>query len=202
MKLAFFDVDTQYDFINKRGKLPVRGAYRIVPNLRKLTNFAAKEHIPIISSADAHLVTDSEFRLFPQHCVQKSAGQRKIRATLLKKNVVIKNKRYTPNTLLRILRNYPQIIIEKQRLDVFTNPNAQSLLRKIEVFCVYGVVTEYCVRAAVEGLLKLRKTVYIVTDAIRHIDRRKANRVLSGFKKRGVRLITTGRLLKSISKTI
>ncbi|MDD2654617.1 MAG: isochorismatase family protein, partial [Candidatus Omnitrophica bacterium] len=68
-KIAFVDIDTQFDFMKKKGRLSIRGAERIIPNLRKLTQFADKYKINIIASVDAHSVRDPEFKLFPAHCV-------------------------------------------------------------------------------------------------------------------------------------
>jgi nicotinamidase-related amidase len=48
-----------------------------------------------------------------------------------------------------------QIIVEKQALDVFSNPNFPALLDRLAAdrYVVYGVATDYCVRCAVTGLL-------------------------------------------------
>ena len=78
---AFWDVDTQRDFIDEDGRLAVPGAAEIVPNLRKLTDFATGHGIPIVASADAHSPDDPEFEQFPPHCVAGTAGEEKIAAT-------------------------------------------------------------------------------------------------------------------------
>ena len=59
---VFFDVDTQVDFLFPAGALAVPGAAAMVNSLRALTSFAAKNQIPIISTADAHTENDPEFQ--------------------------------------------------------------------------------------------------------------------------------------------
>ena len=56
----------------------------------------------------------------------------------------------------RDLGCYREIILEKQTVDVFANPNTDSLLkllRDLELI-LYGVVTEICVDRAARGLIK------------------------------------------------
>lgn len=66
----------------------------------------------------------------------------------------------------------PGIFFEKQHYDVATNPWFEKTMRAIapEKAIVYGVATDYCVKA---GVLALKKAgvpeVYVVTDAIRGI---------------------------------
>jgi nicotinamidase-related amidase len=58
--------------------------------------------------------------------------------------------------LPRDLGCYREIILEKQTVDVFANPNTDSLLkllRDLELI-LYGVVTEICVDRAARGLIK------------------------------------------------
>jgi len=197
---VFFDIDTQYDFMKKTGRLYVNGAEAIIPNLNRLTGFAAKRRIPIISSADAHLKNDPEFKIFSAHCTQGSPGQKKIAQTRLKKYFIIKNKKYSKNSLFRKMRNAPQIVIEKQKLDMFSNPNLKILLKYVRTAYVYGVVTEYCVKAVVEGLLKCKKKVYLITDAIKEVSLTEKNKTLKELKQKGCRFITTDKLIKLISK--
>src|SRR5512137_1459018 len=97
--LFFMDVDTQRDFMLPDGALYVPGAERIIPRLRRLFDFARKHGITIVSSADAHTPKDPEFEQFPPHCVQGTAGQRKIDETLLPRPVTIENRLADRNLL-------------------------------------------------------------------------------------------------------
>ena len=55
---VFVDIDTQYDFISRDGALSVPGAEGIRRNLKTLTDYALKNGIKIIASADAHVTDD------------------------------------------------------------------------------------------------------------------------------------------------
>jgi nicotinamidase/pyrazinamidase len=189
MKTVFFDIDTQIDFMYPAGALYVPGAERIVPAVAELNRCAAARGFPVVSTTDAHSENDSEFRQWPPHCVAGTTGQVKPAATLLDKRVVIPNR----PAELRI-EGAQQIILEKQQLDLFTNPNIRPLLEGLEAdrYVVYGVVTEYCVRCAAMGLLESGKPVTLVTDAIQSLKPEDAERMLTEFTARGGRLATAG----------
>ncbi|HZU21560.1 MAG TPA: isochorismatase family protein, partial [Terriglobales bacterium] len=97
---------------------------------------------------------------------------------------------------------FRQIIIQKNELNVFSNRHADEVLALLPrngidddaEFVVFGVVTEYCVQFAAEGLLQRGKPVAIVTDAIKEIDAASGECSLRGFKSRGARLITSAQL--------
>jgi nicotinamidase/pyrazinamidase len=165
--LFFLDVDTQRDFMLPTGALYVPGAERIIPKLRRLFDFARKNEITILSSADAHSVNDPEFEQFPAHCVQGSEGQRKLDETLLPRPLIFPNTPVDRN-LLEAVRKHQQIIVEKQALDLFSNPVSERLLRVLPPRAiVFGVTTEYCVKLACLGLRRLGVHTAVVSDAIR-----------------------------------
>ena len=56
MRVIFWNVDTQKDFINKDGALYVKDAETIKPALATLTNFARKNNIKVINTGDYHTV--------------------------------------------------------------------------------------------------------------------------------------------------
>ncbi|HYM11326.1 MAG TPA: isochorismatase family protein, partial [Bryobacterales bacterium] len=87
----------------------------------------------------------------------------------------------------------PQVIVEKQTLDVFSNPHFQRLLDQHpnEECAVVGVATDYCVRFAVEGLLNAGRKVRVVTDAIRAIDAAAGEKLLAAWAARGAQLTTS-----------
>jgi hypothetical protein len=132
---------------------------------------------------DAHTENDPEFRP-PPHCVAGTAGQQKPAATLLEKRVTISSTRI-PNTPQDFeIGDAQQILLEKQSVDCFTNPNLPALLEPLEAdrCIVYGVVTEICVKNAAMGLLKSGRQVTVVTDAVRSLDDAKCAEFLPGFR--------------------
>lgn len=86
-----------------------------------------------------------------------------------------------------------QRIIEKQKLDCFSSPRLEPLLRELNAdrYIVYGVVTEICVRFAAFGLLKTGQPVTIVTDAVKALDEQKAREMFSEFQAAGGALTTS-----------
>jgi nicotinamidase/pyrazinamidase len=164
--LIFWDVDTQVDFMLPEGKLYVPGAETIIPTLAKLTNWAAQHEVLAIASADALQPGDEEFRQYPPHCLAGTPGQKKIPETSLTPQFTIPD-RYGAG--LPDIARYQQIVIEKQKFDVFTNPNTEAFLAQLgkPQIVLYGVVTEICVSAAARGLLDRGYRVTVVEDAIR-----------------------------------
>src|SRR5579863_8016749 len=157
MKTVFFDVDTQIDFMYPAGALYVPGAEHILPVVAELNR-----HAPVlISTMDAHSEDDPEFQIYPPHCVVGTTGQHKPAVTLVD----------------------GQLILEKQKLDCFSSPHLEPLLAQLDAerYVVYGVVTEICVRYAAFGLLKTRKPVEIVTDAVKALDEQKASEMFREF---------------------
>jgi nicotinamidase/pyrazinamidase len=182
--LLFWDVDTQFDFIDPQGKLYVPGAEAIVPTLARLTEWATANGLLIVASVDAHQPDDPEFEQHPSHCIAGTPGQQKLPETLAKKRFVIPNR---PIKLPPDPRAYEQIIIEKQAFDVFSNPNVDPLLRQLgkpEVV-LYGVVTEICVSAATRGLIERGHRVRVLEDAVFALDRAKADAFLQEVRDRG-----------------
>ncbi len=185
MKTVFLDIDTQIDFLFPAGALYVPAAERLLPKLAKLNRYAAEHGIPVISTMDAHAEDDPEFRNWPPHCVAGTQGQQKPAALLLERRAVIPSVAGDYS-----IEGAQQIIVEKQALDLFTNPNVPRLLKSLDAdrYVVYGVVTEICVAHALRGLRKTGKPIELVTDAIQSIDSTAAERVLAEFTASGGRL--------------
>lgn len=198
MKTVFFDVDTQLDFLFPAGALFVPGAENIVKQLGTLTQFASANGIQIISDTDAHTEDDPEFKVWKPHCVAGTAGQQKIACTLLKQPLVISSTAGSLDALRSRIDNAAQIIIEKQTLDCFMNPNVHSLLALIgaQRYIVYGVVTEICVRYAAFGLLETGARVELVTDAIKSLNPSDERDTLERFQAQGGVLTTTADVIQ------
>jgi len=182
MKTVFFDIDSQRDFLYPAGALYVPGAERIVSAIARLNRFAAAHGIPVVSTTDAHQENDPEFALWPPHCIAGTWGQHKAEATLLDGRIVIPNR-----DCALALEGAPQIIIEKQTVDVFAAPNLGRVVARLDAdrYVVYGVVTEICVLYAVRGLLKTGKPVTVVTDAVETLNAEDSARALEEVRAAG-----------------
>src|SRR5580658_555789 len=125
-KTVFFDVDTQFDFLDPSGALYVPGAEAIVDRVAALNHWAARHGLPVISTMDAHTPDDAEFSDWPPHCIAGTPGQTKPPSTLLERRVVVPN---TPG--LPGIEAAQQILLEKQALNCFTNVNLPALLNRL-----------------------------------------------------------------------
>ncbi len=197
---VMWGVDLQADFMFPGGRLYVPGAEKIIYNVNRLVEAARHAKAFLVSSADAHNADDPELRQWPVHCVKGTSGAELIPEARALNFSIIPNQRgfsFPVDLLTRA-----QIILEKNTLDVFDNPNTDVLLDLLSSkaagspeFVVFGVATEYCVRCTVEGLLHRGRQVMLVTDAIRSLDEDKGQSVLNDLESRGVRLLTTDQAL-------
>ena len=192
MKTVFFDVDTQIDFLFPAGALYVPGAEDLVQHLTGLTRFAAANSLQIISTADAHTENDREFGSWKPHCVVGTVGQMKASGTLLPQALVLPNTEAALGNIQANAQIAPQILIEKQNIDCFTNPNLHPLLKTLnpQRYIVYGVVTELCVQRAVFGLLKTGARVELVTDATVSLSKRQGQETFADLQAAGGFLTT------------
>lgn len=196
-KTIFFDVDTQRDFMDPLGALYVPGAEKIVHNLEDLTLYARQHGIPIYGSVDRHLEDDPELKRsggpFPDHCMSGTEGQKKIEETAPINPIYVENREYSDDEIEKIKGCSGEIIFEKQSFNPFDNPNAARMVENVERAVVYGVATDYCVKATALALRDLGIEVLLVTDAIASVDVNPGDgeRALNQLMEKGVKTVTT-----------
>jgi len=207
-KVIFWEVDTQADFMLPGGKLYVPGAEKIIPNINRLVEAVRQGRVFLISSADAHNPDDSELRDWPAHCLKNSPGADLLPEACASNGLVVPNEKHF--ALPVNLSPHQQVILQKNTLDVFDNPNTDALLARLTPaglpaldpnpeFVMFGVVTEHCVRCAADGLLRRGRRVAVVTDAVQALDSEKARQILENLQSRGARLITTEEALSLVA---
>jgi len=199
-KTIFWEVDAQRDFLYPGGALYVPGAEAILQNLDRLVEAARRGWVFLVSSADAHHPGDPELTEWPPHCLAGTPGAEIVAEGQAGRRLVIPNR--AEFVLPVDLASYQQVTLEKNTLDVFENPQTERLVARLTPsgspqfeadveFVVFGVVTEYCVRCAVEGLLRGGRRVAVVTDAVWPLDPGRGRELLDGWQARGVRPIAT-----------
>ena len=118
------------------------------------------------------------------------------------------------NAVDAFVKSGMHLIFEKQSYDVVTNPNFDVALRQLagdglRKIIVNGFATDYCVRAAAEGMAKIRDAhsldlqLYVVRDAVEEVNIDFTGNVDMDFGKKaleemvgvGAKLITTGDVL-------
>lgn len=198
---VFFDIDTQNDFLFPGGALYGPGAEGIVETVVALNRFAARQGFPVISTTDAHTPDDPEFADWPPHCVTGTEGQKKPASTLLADRLIV------PSAPREVdLSGSPeQIILEKQTIDCFSNPNLAGILDHFDAerYVIYGVFTEICVRYAAEGLWKYLEDraaeaeVWLVTDAVKQLKEEARDAFFREFQANDGVLTTSAELMSS-----
>jgi nicotinamidase/pyrazinamidase len=193
------------------GKLYVPGAEKLIPNINRLVEPARQGRVLLISSADAHAPDDSEFHQWPPHCVKGTSGAAVIPDARAGRQLVIPNQidfMFPPD-----FSAYHEVLLEKNTLDVFDNPNTDRLLTLLSSSrgsdeesglhaLLFGVVTEYCVLRAADGLLRRGNRVSIVQDAIQSLDDNKEREVLDGLQRRGAVLLSTDQALSLLNRNV
>jgi nicotinamidase/pyrazinamidase len=188
-RLVFLDIDTQRDFLEPAGALYLPGSEAILRNLARLTETARTQSIPVLATACAHTADDPELRQFPPHCMVGTPGQERIAATAWPGGEVL-----TPDSLH--FGGLPHhLTLQKRAFDLFSHPDADRLIglyRRVHpTFVVYGVATDYCVKAAVCGLLNRGSSVALVADAVHAIDHAAEPALLTELVHRGALLTVT-----------
>ena len=200
-ELFFLDVDTQYDFMRKDGKLYVPDAEQIEPNLERLTDLAEELGIKVVNTADWHTWKSPEISdmpdykiSFPPHCLQGTRGAQYIRATRPEDPCIIswQHQGYNEQDVL----TSREIVIYKDRFDAFDPegaPFTNSIVKllKPQRAVVYGVATNVCVDFAVKGLRQRGIEVYVPTDAIKELPALPLDEVLREWQRLGAKLIKT-----------
>jgi nicotinamidase/pyrazinamidase len=195
---AFWDVDTQNDYMLPQGRHYLKGAEGIRPALKRLYAFARKARLPVIASADAYSPSDARLKDLTEHCVRGSDGQKKVPETRFARPVVVPNDRRVDAPALR---PGMQVILEKIHHDAFSNPAARVLVEKsgIDRWAVFGVATDFGVRLAALGLLKLGKEVTVVSDAVHGVSEEGSRQALMEMQAAGADVLTSAAVIKAFS---
>jgi nicotinamidase/pyrazinamidase len=202
MRRVLWDVDTQVDFVHPDGKLAVPDAEAAVPAMARLVVAARAAGIPHVASADDHELTDDEIserpdflETYPPHCLRGTDGAQKIPETAQLDPV--------PLALSPVPERWlegREFLLLKKHFDVFTNPNADSLLDRLdpEEVVVFGVATDVCDDAAIRGLLARGRAVTFVPEASRGLDADRTAACLDDWRDRGVRFASVDEVLADL----
>jgi nicotinamidase/pyrazinamidase len=199
---VLWDVDTQVDFVHPDGKLAVPGAMDAVPAMALLVEAARAQGIPHVASADDHELTDAEISeepdyssTYPPHCLRGTRGAARIPETAQDDPV--------PLALTEVPAKWlrgREFLLLKKSFDVFTNPNTDRLLERLdpEEIVLFGVATDVCDDAAIRGLLARGRAVTFVEDAARGLDEARTEACLAAWRAGGVRVVTSGQMLDEL----
>ena len=189
------DMNTQCDFLLPTGALPAANRAEVLPNIRRIMNWGRISGVPIISSLEAHRHGESQ-RGLPLHCVDRSSGQKKLPFTMMPRRMML----FGDNTLdlpIDPFRRFQQVIFTKRDRDFLSNPKADRLIHSIRAdhYVVFGVIAEYCIKAAVLGLIARRQFAVVVSDACGYWSANEGELSLRQMEAKGAVLITTEELV-------
>lgn len=208
-KAIFCEVDVQNDFV--AGSLQVRQALdnNRLSNMLELTKHAGM----LIGSVDSHDFRAWEFKSndnkgpegedpqFPDHCVVGTWGW-------LRVNTERQDAVFVPDTLIplyrlqKLIMGSATVFFMKEVYSLFANPNANTVLQEVaklretNTVVVYGIATDYCVKAAVEGFLTAGMKVVVVEDAIAAVDKDMGKVLVEKWRAQGIEIIDTRTALK------
>ncbi len=200
--MILWDVDTQVDFMLPDGKLYVPGAEETIPAMKELVAAARASGVVHVASADDHELTDAEISddpdlrtTYPPHCLRGTRGACKIPETEQVDPV--------PITLELLPERYlvgREFLLLKKSFDVFTNPNTERLLERLEPdeIVVFGVATDVCDDATIRGLLDRGRKVRFVEEAARGLDEARTESCLAAWRERRVEFTSVSEVLGSL----
>jgi nicotinamidase/pyrazinamidase len=181
------------------GALYVPEAEAIHSNIERLLRAAGERKTLTISSRCAHEHGDPEFEIFPPHCIDGEPGAERVFADLpaLPRQEIAVDAVADSQAALRPATHY---IIKKKAFDLFSNQWLDGLRRrgdfKDETCVVFGVATDYCVRACALGLAEAGAHVLLVEDAISGVADETTSRTIDEMRAAGVEFTTTDEVLK------
>jgi nicotinamidase/pyrazinamidase len=200
--VILWDVDTQVDFMLPDGKLYVPGAEATAPAMKRLVDAARAANVVHVASADDHELTDEEIsdrpdfqHTYPPHCLRGTRGVRKVPETEQEDPV--------PMTLEPLPERYfegREYLLLKKSFDVFTNPNTERLLAKLEPdeIVLFGVATDVCDDATVRGFLQRGRKVRFVEDAARGLDESRVAACMASWRAAGVEFTTSDEVIATL----
>ncbi len=197
MDRVLIDVATQRDFLVSNAALPVENRAEVMPKIRTMMDWAKSQRIPVVSCIEAKRAGD-DWRGRPRHCIDGTAGQKKLPFTLLSDRIVVEadNSFAMP---IDLLKRTHQVIFRKRTEDLLGNPKADRLLNELdpERFVLFGVGLESWLRILALGLLVRQKRVTVVRDACGYWDPVAADLALRQLDAKGVRLVDADEMIVS-----
>ena len=201
----FWDDDTQYDFMRPEGRLYVPDAESIIYKISKIRRFALENGFSIIASTDWHSLEDEEIsnqpdykQTYPPHCIANQKGAERVGYLGNIEIGYIDNSRMSQEQLHKLVESEQfHIVIRKNDVDVFTNPNTEPLLDLIkpETVIIFGVALDVCVSISAHDLLKYGKAeLIILADAVKGLGQKPDSEILAELQQKGVKISSFSKL--------
>lgn len=192
-KQILIDINTQRDFLLASGHASIRNHTKVLANIHRMMAWARCKKIRIISTCDVYPNNNGGSAV--SYCIEGTAGQKKIRCTILSNRASFAADRNTDLPIDLLLR-HKQIILHKRCTDPFDEPRIDRVLSEVQAdeFVLMGTTVEGAVLATALGLLQRDKKVSIVVDAMGWHRKREAKLAFRKMEAKGARLIKTKEL--------
>ncbi len=168
-------IDMIHDFVD--GKFGSEEAKAIVPNIKKLIDWAHEKKIPVIYLKDSHSSSDPEVRVWGEHAMEGTWGSEIVNELMPSKS---------------------DIVINKKSYSGFFKTHLESILRELEVeeLLLTGVSTNICVQHTAADAFFRGYSITVVEDATASIEKDSHIYALNYMKKiYGANILTTEELV-------
>jgi len=154
-------------------------AAKIIPNIKRLLEFARKQGVPVIHATDAHIPNlDPEFDIWGPHAIRGSWGAEIVEELKQKKGD------------FRVL---------KRRYSAFQGTDLDLLLRglRVETVILSGVVTDICIQHTAADAFFRGYRVIVPKDCVEAVDAPTQEASIRFIKKAyGAEITTSNELMK------
>jgi nicotinamidase/pyrazinamidase len=198
-RTIFWDADTQYDFMMPDGKLYMEGADQIIPAVSEVRAMALDHGCSIIASQDWHSMDNPEISetpdwktTFPPHCVAGTPGAQRVGylGTLPIDHIDFEPRNPAELEGL-VLADQFHIVIRKEAISVFSNPNTARLVELAapgRIF-VFGVALDVCVEDTLRGLARFPDSqLSLIRDATKGMGIKPDQQVLDDLQSMGIEI--------------
>lgn len=195
----FWDVDTQFDFMQPQGKLYVPGAENIINKVSRVRKLALENGYSIIADVDWHSRDNAEisdnpdYKLtFPAHCMAGEPGSERVGYVGKLPIEYVEISPMSKSALRKLIdKDQFHIVIRKESIDVFDNPNTDRLIELVrpKAVAVFGVALDFCVRYVLRGLAMYGGIkLFLLEDVVRGLGARPEKELLDEFRQMGVEI--------------
>lgn len=177
MEKAVIVVDMINDFVT--GVLKCERAPRIIPNIKRLLEFARERKTHVIYASDAHIpCADAEFNVWPPHAIAGTWGAEII------------------DELKPVEGDYN---IKKRKYSTFQGTDLDQLLRelKVDTLIIVGLVTDICIQHTVADAFFRGYRVIVPQDCVESVDAPTQQAAIKYLRKTyGCEITTINELMK------
>lgn len=209
-KTLFWDVDTQFDFMEPQGALYVPGAHDIIDKVSEIRRFALEHGFSILSDVDWHRLDDPEISqqpdlktTFPPHCLADTRGAERVGYLGQVPIDYVEIDRLDLARLRKLVeKDQFHLVIRKHSLNVFDNPNTHKLVDLIhpEHVVAFGVALDCCVYYVLSELAKHQGVgLSLLQDGTKGLGTRPDDQVYEELRQHGVEITTLDQIEERLS---